>query len=148
MVYIIQRDHRSVIQFGISFPKGAGGKARIGRRSRQRLNKCAVVICPDLHVPCPELPHIAFCVFSRGNMEIIRISHRMRRNENNGLRSKLSDQCSGFSVCFVCRGNLLFFPSANLRQDNRRMRDHNRSNDRHGGLLLHIAYFFYPCCVF
>ena len=112
-------------------PKGARREAlalgQFGERRRERV----VVAHPEMQLRGAELPHVSTRAFARRDMEIIRIQDRMRGAQDDRVRLELRGKGGRPPVCGVACRDFLLFSSPDLRQNDRRMRDHDRTDNRH-----------------
>ena len=135
-----------MVEFSPSFPQCSGGKTGLIAALCELCRELRVVLHMDFDLRCAELTHISLCGLPRRDVEVIRIQDRMRRGQDDRIRPKL-----GYKSCrlFISRGGsgyFLFLPSSDLRKDDRRMRDHDRTDDRHAlsSLDNYFRNFFRP----
>ena len=83
------------------------------------------------HLRSPEAAKIAFCAFSGGNMEIIRIHHTMRTGNNDRIRLKFSDPSADLSICVDGFLYPFLITATYIRYDHRWMRYHKSCDYTH-----------------
>ena len=127
-----ERDHRPVIQPSVLLSHGSRGNIRRVRLLRDQPHKLRVILRPHLRMRRAEASEIPFRLRSRRNMKIVRIHDRMGRQHRHRIRLPGSQAARRLMVCVDGSLNPFFLPPSHLRNDQRRMRHHNCSCDRHG----------------
>ena len=86
--YEVERHHRSVVQFPVPLPHDACGKSLLAGDLRNSGNQLSVIILFEAHLGGPEAPEIPFGAFPGRNVKIIRVHHRVRTRNDDGIRRK------------------------------------------------------------
>ena len=88
LIQKIERNHRSVVQFPVSLPHDACGKSLLACDLRNSGNQLSVIILFEAHLGGPEAPEIPSGTFSGRNVKIIRVHHRVRTRNDDGIGHK------------------------------------------------------------
>ena len=135
LIQKIEGDHRSVVQRRGPLPHRAARKIIPVAEPAESMHECMVVGGANADTGRPKLPEVPLRSQSRRNVKVIRVHHAVRRCDHHCLRLQGSGKLHGRPVG-VCRClDLFFFSASDLRQDDRRMRHHDRSDNCHRILL-------------
>ena len=131
-----QRDERGVVQLCLPLAEGPRREVHGVGIPADHIPELRVIGHLQLRARGAETAHIAGRAFPRGNMEPVAVQDHMGRRNDDGLRLRLRDELRRPLIGAVRRGDLLLFPSPDLRKNDRGMRHHTCTDNTHGVLLF------------
>ena len=85
----------------------------------------------EAHPACPEFSQVSGCRIPRRNVEIVRIEGAVRREDHNCFRLQPGNEFRGLCKACCSLFDFFFLTPADLRNDQRGMRDHYSSKNTH-----------------
>ena len=131
-----QRDERGVVQLCLPLAEGPRREVHGVGIPADHIPELRIIGHLQLRARGAETAHIAGRAFPRGNMEPVAVQDHMGRRNDDGLRLRLRDELRRPLIGAVRRGDLLLFPSPDLRKNDRGMRNHTCTDNTHGVLLF------------